>query len=70
MRRMSNGEAVNITSTAEDSARAFVMLLPLNTTTTGESLKETFNYAPQRKPMDVVTPTSLELINKMAVLLE
>ena len=70
MRRMSNGEAVNITSTAEDSARAFVMLLPLNTTTTGESLKETFNYAPQRKPLDVVTPTSLELINKMAVLLE
>ena len=73
MRRMSDGEAV-------DTAKAYsyyppyyrtsVMLLPLNATTTGESLKQSLNYAPERKPMDVVTPTSLDLVNKLAVLLE
>ena len=47
-----------------------VMLLPLNATTTGESLTQAFNYAPQRAPMNIITPTSLDLINKMAVLLE
>ena len=73
MRRMSDGEAV-------DTAKAYsyyppyyrtsVMLLPLNATTTGESLKQSLNYAPERKPMDIVTPTSLDLVNKLAVLLE
>ena len=47
-----------------------VLLLPLNASTTGESLKQAFNYAPERAPMDVVTPTSLDLVNKLAVLLE
>lgn len=42
----------------------------LNATTTGESLKQSLNYAPERKPMDIVTPTSLDLVNKLAVLLE
>ena len=46
------------------------MLLPLNATTTGESLTQSLNYAPERAPMDVVTPTSLDLVNKLAVLLQ
>jgi hypothetical protein len=46
------------------------MLLPLNATTTGESLKQSLNYAPDRAPMDVITPASLDLVNRLAVLLE
>ncbi|GAD20539.1 hypothetical protein [Acidovorax sp. MR-S7] len=45
-----------------------LLLLPLNTTTTGESLKQAFNYAPERAPLDIVTTTSLDLVNKLAVL--
>ncbi|MFN3731948.1 hypothetical protein [Comamonas testosteroni] len=71
MRRMSNGEVVDTTSwTGGSVPRASIMLLPLNATTTGESLKQSFNYAPERKPMDVITSTSLDLVNKMAVLLK
>ncbi len=73
MRRMSDGAVVD-TATAYSYYppyyRTSVMLLPLNATTTGESLTQTLNYAPQRKAMDVVTPTSLDLANKLAVLLE
>ena len=64
-RRMSDGQVVGI-----GGSYTYLMLLPLNTATTGESLKQTLNYAPDRAPMDVVTPTSLELVNKLAVLLE
>lgn len=71
MRRMSNGEVVDITSRTPGGVRkTSVMLLPLNTTTTGESLKQSLNYAPDRAPMDVITPTSLDLVNRLAVLLE
>ncbi len=71
MRRMSNGEVVDITSRTSGNVRkTSVMLLPLNATTTGESLKQSLNYAPERAPMDVVTPTSLDLVNRLAVLLE
>ena len=69
VRRMDNGSVVDV---AQDmpGGEAYVMLLPLNATTTGESLTQAFNYAPQRAPMNIITPTSLDLINKMAVLLE
>lgn len=70
MRRMSNGEVVDTTSWTGGIANTSIVLLPLNATTTGESLKQAFSYAPERKPMDIVTPTSLDLINKLAVLLE
>ena len=64
-RRMSDGQVVGI-----GGSYTYLMLLPLNATTTGESLKQSLNYAPERKPMDVVTPTSLDLVNKLAVLLQ
>ncbi|MPN39416.1 hypothetical protein SDC9_186944 [bioreactor metagenome] len=64
-RRMGDGQVVGI-----GGAYTYLMLLPLNATTTGESLKQSLNYAPERKPMDIVTPTSLDLVNKLAVLLE
>ncbi|MBN8557489.1 MAG: hypothetical protein LCH72_03130 [Proteobacteria bacterium] len=70
MRRMSDGQVVDVTSSAPGLEHTNFMLLPLNATTTGESLTQTLNYAPQRKAMDVVTPTSLDLANKLAVLLE
>lgn len=64
-RRMSDGQVVGI-----GGSYTYLMLLPLNATTTGESLTQSLNYAPERAPMDVVTPTSLDLVNKLAVLLE
>lgn len=64
-RRMSDGQVVGI-----GGSYTYLMLLPLNANTTGESLKQSLNYAPERAPMDVVTPTSLDLVNKLAVLLE
>lgn len=73
MRSVHNGL---VSDTTRQSAEHFyadstsVMLLPLNATTTGESLKQAFNYAPERAPMDIVTPTSLDLVNKLAVLLQ
>ena len=72
LRRMSDGAVVDITTTLRhaDGLHTNIMLLPLNATTTGESLTQTLNYAPERAPMDVVTPTSLDLVNKLAVLLE
>ena len=71
MRRMSDGAVEDTTHwTLGNGALTSVMLLPLNTTTTSESLTQGLNYAPQRAPMDVVTPTSLDLVNKLAVLLE
>jgi hypothetical protein len=69
MRRMSDGAVVDVTHwTLGNGALTSVMLLPLNTTTTSESLTQGLNYAPQRTPMDVVTSTSLDLANKLAVL--
>ena len=47
-----------------------LVLLPLNASTTGESFKQAFNYAPERQPMDIVTTSSLDLVNKMAVFLQ
>ncbi len=71
MRRMSNGDVMDITSRTPGGVRkTSIMLLPLNTTTTGESLKQSLNYAPERAPMDVITPASLDLVNRLAVLLE
>lgn len=71
MRRMTDGGVEDITlGIATQDPWTTVLLLPLNATTTGESLKQSFNYAPERAPMDVVTPTSLDLVNKLAVLLE
>lgn len=64
-RNLSDGRLVG-----ETGSYTLLMLLPLNATTTGESLKQSLNYAPERTPLDVVTPTSLELVNKLAVLLE
>ncbi|MGB3067061.1 MAG: hypothetical protein WBC18_00870 [Ottowia sp.] len=64
-RNLSDGQLVG-----ETGSYTLLMLLPLNATTTGESLKQSLNYAPERTPLDVVTPTSLELVNKLAVLLE
>lgn len=64
-RRMSDGQLGG-----ESGSYTFLMLLPLNATTTGESLTQSLNYAPERAPMDIVTPTSLDLVNKLAVLLE
>lgn len=66
MRRTIDGGVQDITT----GKRTSIMLLPLNATTTGESLKLAFSYAPERKPMDIITSTSLDLINKLAVLLE
>lgn len=71
MRRMSNGDVVDITSRTPGGVRkTSIMLLPLNATTTGEGLKQSLNYAPDRAPMDVITPASLDLVNRLAVLLE
>jgi hypothetical protein len=63
--RMSDGQPVN-----SAVLPTYLMLLPLNATTTGESLKQSLNYAPDRAPMDVITPASLDLVNRLAVLLE
>jgi hypothetical protein len=62
---MSDGQPVN-----SAVLPTYLMLLPLNATTTGESLKQSLNYAPDRAPMDVITPASLDLVNRLAVLLE
>ena len=62
-RRLSDGQLVG-----QNGSYTLLMLLPLNATTTGERLKESFNYAPERAPLDVVTTTSLDLVNKLAVL--
>ena len=74
MRRISDGERVDTTKRWNndynyDAMSAF-MLLPLNANTTGESLKQAFNYAPERQPNDIVGASSLDLINKMAVILQ
>ena len=69
VRRMSDGTVVDIAQEIP-GGEDYVMLLPLNETTTGESLKQAFNFAPERAPMDIVTSTSLDLVNKLAVLLE
>ena len=63
-------DGITTTLRHADGLHTNIMLLPLNATTTGESLTQTLNYAPERAPMDVVTPTSLDLVNKLAVLLE
>ena len=72
LRRMSDGAVVDITTTLRhaDGLHTNIMLLPLSATTTGDSLAQSLNYAPERAPIDVVTPTSLDLVNKLAVLLE
>ncbi|WP_156909246.1 hypothetical protein [Ottowia thiooxydans] len=71
MRRMSDGAVVDTAlQKIDENYATSLMLLPLNTTTTGASLKQAFNYAPERAPMDIVTPTSLDLVNKLAVLLQ
>ena len=69
MRRMSDGEVVSLDE-HEGGPQPYLMLLPLNATTAGENLKQAFNYAPERTPMNIVTTTSLDLVNKLAVLLE
>jgi len=69
VRRMDTGAIVDI---AQDmpGGEAYVMLLPLNAMTGGDSLTHAFNYAPERSALDIVSPSSLDLINKLAVLLE
>jgi len=69
VRRMNNGAAVDI---AQDmpGGEAYVMLLPLNATTEGDGLKKVLNFAPERTPLDIVNPSSLGIINKLALLLE
>ena len=73
-RRIDNGAVEDVAPKLRGQtmlpSEVHVMLLPLNATTTGESLKQSLNYAPERTPLDVVTPTSLDLVNKLAVLLE
>lgn len=71
MRRMTDGAVEDTTlGTTMHDPWTSVLLLPLNATTTGESLKQSFNYAPERAPLDVVTTNSLDLVNKLAVLLQ
>ena len=74
MRRMSDGQVVDTTTRwnvdYNYDVMASVMLLPLNADTTGQSLQKAFNYAPERQARDIVGDSSLDLINKMAVILQ
>jgi hypothetical protein len=68
VRRVSDGGTEDTTPIQGPIKLTTLMLLPLNATTTGESLKQSFNYAPERVPLDVITTTSHDLVNKLAVL--
>ncbi|KGH25692.1 hypothetical protein [Comamonas testosteroni] len=69
VRRVRDGSVVNVTEEIR-GGEAYVMLLPLNAATAGDNLKQAFNYAPERTPMDIVNQNSLGIINKLAVLLQ
>ncbi|VCU71853.1 hypothetical protein PIGHUM_03943 [Pigmentiphaga humi] len=69
VRRMSDGAAVDIAQ-AMAGGDTYVMLLPLSATTVGDGLKKALNFAPERTPLDIVNPSSLGIINKLALLLE
>ena len=69
MRNTSTGNLEDTAGRWSGTRTAFV-LLPINTTTTGESLKESFNYAPERATESIIDNNSLDLINKHAFLLK
>lgn len=45
-----------------------LVLLPINSNTTGESLKTSFSYAPERSTESIIDNNSLDLMNKRALL--
>jgi hypothetical protein len=69
---MRNTSTGNLEDTAArwSGTRTSLVLLPINSNTTGESLKESFNYAPERATESIIDNNSLDLINKHAFLLK